>query len=92
MTCVIQIVGLASGKPSNAAGKYLRAFDPDAHGGRGHVLWTADRSKAMRFANTAEALAIWRRPSTKYPLRPDGKPNRPHAAYEIAIVPLDGSE
>ena len=84
----IQLVEFANGAPCDQAGQYLESFDPDAYGGRGYVTWTPDLSKAMRFANEAEALGmLWRQPTVR-PLRPDGKPNRPLAAYDTVFVPL----
>jgi hypothetical protein len=88
MTCVIQLVAFASGMSCNHAWEYLKSFDPDAFSGRGYATWTPETSKAMRFVDTAEALAMYRRQSAVQPLRPDGKPNRPLTGYTILVVPL----
>ena len=84
----IQAVGFGNGMPCDCVGQYLESFDPHAYGGRGYVTRTPDLSKAMRFANKAEALGMLRRQPTVRPLRPDGKPNRPLAAYDTVSVPL----
>jgi hypothetical protein len=67
------------------AGKYLRFFDPDLHGGRGLITTTSDIGKARRFADAAEALLCWRQQSRRVPYRPDGKPNRPLTAFTVSF-------
>jgi hypothetical protein len=86
--CVIQVVAFANGMPCVNAGQYLKSFDPDVYGGRGHVTWTGDPAKAMHFADVGEAHETWKRQSTKQPFRSDGKPNRPLTAYTVEIVAL----
>jgi hypothetical protein len=86
---VIVLSGLASGRWNALVGQYLRAFDPDAHAGRGSVESTADLREAMVFEDHAAAMEVWTRQSRVRPLRPDGKPNRPLTAYTISIEPLD---
>jgi hypothetical protein len=65
--------------------KYLEDFDADAYDGRGYVQFTADKSRAKRFSDTAAALQFLRTQSTTHPLRPDGKPNRPLTAHTWMI-------
>ncbi|MFC5391206.1 hypothetical protein [Bosea vestrisii] len=68
---------------------YLFRCDFEANRGRGEVLWTVERDKAMRFDNPGAALAYWKTPSQTVPLRPDGQPNRPLSAFTIEIVPAE---
>lgn len=68
---------------------YLVRCDFEANGGRGEVLWTVERDKAMRFDTPGAAFAYWKTPSQSVPLRPDGKPNRPLSAFTIEIVPAE---
>lgn len=86
---VIQIVGRPDGGTSDVTGKYVRGFDPDAHGGRGTVEATSDPSLALQFEGFVEAMEFWRTPSTVLPVRPDGKPNRPLTAYHVHIHELE---
>lgn len=83
---VIRIIGLATGVPSPYDGQYVKTYDPEAVGGRGAVTTTYDKNKALQFANGADAMAFWRQQSKKYPIRPDGKPNRPLTAFTVEIV------
>lgn len=69
-------------------GKYLEWSDPDARGGWGDSRWTDDPAKAKTFGSFMEASACWRERSSKRPVRPDGKPNRPLTAYSITIEAL----
>lgn len=71
---------------------WLEAYDPD--GGDPAVDYptgtfgvTSDATKALRFPDGAAALQCWRQQSTRTPLRPDGKPNRPLTAMTVAVVP-----
>lgn len=73
--------------------EWLYAFDPD--GGdwnvaypTGHMESGVDSNKAMRFDTRAEAIALWKKTSTRTPLRPDGKPNRPLSAFTVEIVEI----
>jgi len=74
--------------------EWVTFFDPD--GGpddveypTGIVVTSADASKALRFASMEEATAFWRQQSTRTPLRPDGKPNRPLTAYTVTIRKIE---
>jgi hypothetical protein len=82
---VIRIVGDALGRSTPLDGKYVKSFDPDAHQGRGAVTAVPKPEDALQFATTIEALELWKRVSTKHPLRPDGKPNRPLTAYSVEL-------
>lgn len=65
---------------------FVRSFDPDAHDGCGHVVWTDDPERAQRFPDASAAAAFWKLQSTVRPTRDDGKPNRPLTAYTASIV------
>jgi len=52
-------------------------------------MFTADISKALRFADISLALDFWRRQSRKFPLRADGKPNRPMTSTTVEIIEMD---
>lgn len=64
---------------------WLQSFDLDANEGRGFVGITQVESEAMVFPDFRAAFETWRKTSEKYPVRPDGKPNRPLTAYTAEI-------
>jgi hypothetical protein len=68
-------------------GWFVKAYDPDAHDGRGEVWWTPDPLDAMLFENGALAFDCYRQTSTVRPWRPDGRPNRPLTACTISVEP-----
>lgn len=89
---VIRIVGLVSGGPSPFDGQYLKEYDPDRRGidpdGHimlAHVTTTPNPDEAMRFAGVADAQGTWARKSTRWPIRPDGQPNRPLTAFTVSL-------
>lgn len=67
----------------SAPGQYLAWYDPDALGGLGACGWTDHIEDAKRFPDFISAHDEYRRVSTRYPLRGDGRPNRPLTAYSI---------
>lgn len=87
MSFVLHIVAPAIGGPSDLDGKYVKAYDPNARDGRGHITGTDDRTQALKFENAGDAFSFWRQQSTVRPLRPDGRPNKPLTAYHIEIMP-----
>jgi hypothetical protein len=87
MSYRMRIVGLADGRPTEDAGRYLVLCDVDARDGRGEVTTTPNRADARLFATIAQLLAYWRRQSTVQPRRDDGEPNRPLTAYTIETEP-----
>ena len=72
--------------PASEPECYLKAYDPDAHAGRGAVESTSWLSRALKFQTREEAFEFWRQPSTVQPLRADGKPNRPLTAFTVTIM------
>ena len=77
------IVATAEGAP---IGMWLREYDPDGFNGIGRIVFTADVEQAQLFPSMRGVLTCWAQPSTKVPLRSDGKPNRPLTAYSVQPV------
>lgn len=65
---------------------YLKAFDHEAHDGRGEAIFTARIDEALRF-NSGNAFVCWTLIPKCRPLRPDGRPNKPLTAFTINIEP-----
>jgi hypothetical protein len=95
---LIQILGLADGRPSPFDGQYLKQYDPgrdgvDPNGERmlAHIVCTDDPAEAIQFSDLEEIHALWTAVDPRCPLRPDGKPNRPLTAFSITIgqLPMD---
>jgi hypothetical protein len=82
---VIRVEGCANGTACPIAGQYVVSFDFEAYGGVGSGTFTADKRKAMQFADAGEALVFWRTVSRRYPVRADGQPNRPFTATTVSI-------
>jgi hypothetical protein len=81
---VIVSEGLADGRPMHN-GEYLEFYDPEAFDGRGSILWTEDKSKAMQFTIEG-AFELYNAVPRCHPIRlTDGKPNKPLTAYTIRI-------
>ena len=88
---VIQCLGLAGiaidPKTGPApVGALLKGYDPDAHQGRGHVVWTKDVAQALKFGSHAEALQLALSPSKVRPKRADGQPNCPLKAFHLQFL------
>lgn len=72
---------------------YVAAFDPDwqppGYDGPqvGRATFTSDPAEALQFTDVAAAMDFWKKPSTRRPLRSDGKPNRPLTAYTVEVRP-----
>lgn len=89
MPIVIRVLGLAlpgQSKRTALDGAYIRAYDPDAHNGYGHIIGTLNVNEALTFATAGEAFALYRSISRTKPFRPDGKPNRPLTSYTVEII------
>ena len=71
------------------AGLFLKAYDPEAYDGRGQADWTDNLDDAMRFDTSGEAWMLWRKVPFTRPRRPDGRPNRPLAAFSIEVLSLE---
>jgi hypothetical protein len=87
MPVVIKIewLGGHERQPTEIEGDYVQSFDPDANDGRGELLTTQHREKALQFEHPGEALRYYRQASKVCPLRPDGLPNRPLTAFTVTI-------
>lgn len=93
----MKLVGVLGVGPTPYDGLYLVDYDPDRTGtdpsGESmlcHLTATIDRSKARRFKSLGELHETWRQASKKWPLRPDGRPNRPLTAFTITPETVDG--
>lgn len=90
---IIQIEGLADGRPSPHDGRYLKEYIPrplellsDASPvtddmrvmDASIIRSTADPHEARQFASFADAAECWK---TSVGMRPDGRPNRPLTAF-----------
>jgi hypothetical protein len=71
-------------------GEWLTFYDPDAGDleRSGLIDCSPDPAKALHFADHAAALACVMQQSTRLPLRPDGRPNRPLRAFTVEIKRL----
>lgn len=92
MACVLKIMELACGDPSEFDGKFVQKYDPtfrEADGSyEGGILEVCDDPKnAKQFASAAEAMECWRQ---SFGLRPDGKPNSPLTAWSVLVDPIAG--
>lgn len=65
--------------------QYLKAYDPEAHDGRGTVDGCLNLDDAMKFPTAEAAMRLWRTVSTTRPKRADGQPNRPLSAFTVEI-------
>lgn len=89
MSCVIKIEGWMSGRPCNAAGKYIKSVDVQkAAITEMWLIVTSDINQAYRWASKADAVQTYREILKAYPRRPDGKPHRPLMALSITIEQL----
>jgi hypothetical protein len=66
-------------------GAFLKSYDPEAHDGQGWAKWTTDPDDALLLADAVAAMQLWQTVPASRPVRPDGKPNRPLAAFTISI-------
>ena len=65
--------------------RYLKAYDPDAHGGLGFIALTDDIGKACRFDSLDALFAEWGRQSKTRPLR-DAARKPPRGASALAAA------
>ena len=84
---VIRILARAAGvTPANEREMYVKAYDPDAFNGRGHVEFTPNPKQALMFDTTMAAIDFYRQQSRVKPTRPDGRPNRPLTAWHAEVI------
>lgn len=92
--CIMRIVGLADGTPTDFDGQYIVEYDPSKVGthpvtGRPmvfHLVTTPDNRRATRFA-PSEVAHLYHAVDTRNPSRADGEPNRPLTAFTVDINP-----
>lgn len=93
--CVIRIVGLVNGTPTDFDGQYIVEYDPSRAGTHPvtggpmpvfHLVTTPDVGQATRFSAT-EAADLYRAVDRRNPTRADGAPNRPLTAFTADIEP-----
>lgn len=87
------IVNATFGDP--VEGSFLAGFDPDWRPDDrpvypcGRVDWTPKLADALRFDTAVDAWSLWTSTSSRIPVRPDGRPNRPLTAYTIEVRNAD---
>ena len=85
----IFIVGLVSGEPHFAAGKWVKSYNPwyvnPEHGYDGGLLEvTENEREAQEFPNVEWAISVWRSVAPEpYRIRADGKLNRPLTSFTV---------
>jgi hypothetical protein len=58
MFCVMRILKLANGKPSDCDGQFIKSFDADKHNGRGELITTKGQARASRTVGGWIALDV----------------------------------
>lgn len=73
---------------------FVKNFDPDfkpadaTHDATGMVYSTNNPNDAIQFRTVGEAYLYYQQQSKKYPLKPNGEPNRPLTVFNVEIVPM----
>ena len=88
MSYIIRAIAFANGTPCPFAGQFVKSFDFEFGRGRGYGTFTPDPKQALSFTTAGDALTFWRTTSTDYPVREDGRPNRPLTSTTCEIVNL----
>ncbi|UQX13410.1 RNA-guided endonuclease TnpB family protein [Candidatus Mycobacterium methanotrophicum] len=93
--CIIRIIGLVDGTPTDFDGQYVVEYDPSRVGAQPvtgrpmrlfHLVTTPDIGRATRFA-LAEAVHVHRAVDRRDPTRADGELNRPLTAFTVDFEP-----
>lgn len=88
MPMVIVAFGPLSGPGAwSIQGEFVKSYDPNAHDGRGAVLFTSDKAEALRFSDIPAAMKFIQQVPKARPTRADGLPNRPLTAFTLTIIP-----
>lgn len=83
---VLKIEGWSDGRPCVHEGRYLKSMEFDPVNPMIPIVEsTDDKETAMQFDNAMDALEFWKSVNPNYPVRPDGKPNRPLTAYTVSV-------
>lgn len=89
--CVIRILSLVDGTPTDFDGQYVVEYDPSRIGTHPvtgnpmpvfHLVTTPDISRATRFSS-AETVDLYRAVDRRNPVRADGEPNCPLTAFSV---------
>ena len=70
---------------------YIQSYDLNSTR-LGQVTVTGQKHRAMLWDTADEAYAAYTTASSEFPLRADGKPNRPLTAFSVEIVPVYWTE
>ena len=90
--CAVACLGLADGREAgDITGAWLVWYDPAGNNGAGDAAWSHDPADAARFTEREWAELYAAAPANR-PRRPDGKPNRPIAIFNLMIVPVAPGE
>ena len=90
--CAVACLGLADGREAgDITGAWLVWYDPAGNNGDGDAAWSHDPADAARFTEREWAELYAAAPANR-PRRPDGKPNRPIAIFNLMIVPVAPGE
>lgn len=93
--CIIRIVGLVDGTPTDFDGQYIVEYDPSRVGthpvtGRPmpvfHLVTTPDIRRATRFV-ASDAADLYRAIDRRNPTQANGEPNRPLTAFTVELDP-----
>lgn len=93
--CIVRIVGLVDGTPTDFDGQYIVEYDPSRVGTHPvtggpmpvfHLVTTPDVARATRFVGS-EATELYLAVDRRNPTRADGEPNRPLTAFTADIEP-----
>jgi hypothetical protein len=84
MTHIIRLIGMPDGSALPQSGLFLK----DADFVTESFTWTYEQAEAKQFDDAGQALDFWRTQSTIWPLRSDGKPNRPLTALSAEFIKI----
>lgn len=76
---------MANGAATPHDGKHVQRCEFDEPFGTLAMDSTSNPAEAMHFDTPGAAMDYWRTASTRYPLRPDGKPNRPLTGLTVSV-------
>lgn len=86
MPYVIQIHGLVNGQPSRFDEEFFVSIDFDRCApGECNLITSLDPAKARHFDDVLAAREAWMTVDPRYPVRDDGRPNRPLTAFSVLI-------
>lgn len=91
---MIRIVALPTGVATLWDGQLVKAYNPSRHAPDGSydgglLEVTDDPKEALLFTTAVEAMEKWRETVSccaAHATRPDGRPNRPLAAFSVEVM------